>query len=1532
MTATSLTESLRETLAVFDRSGEPRTTTEVADRLDLGRRSTYERLERLVEDGWLETKKVGASARVWWRPGSSPPDETLQGTLGRTAAAESLVDDVLDGADVGVFVLDDDFEVAWVNEAAEHYFGLDREHVVGRYKPELVEDHIAPAVEDSAEFADRVLATYEDNTYTERFECRVLPGEGRAERWLEHRSEPIATGSFAGGRVELYYDVTRRKRSELARREEQAQFESLVEAVEEYAIFTLDPEGHVRTWNPGVKRIKGYDAEDVLGEHFSTFYTQEAREAGVPEGNLAAAAEEGSVQDEGWRVREDGSRFWAHVTITAIREDGELQGFAKVTRDMTDRREREQRIREEKAFVESLLDNQRDVVYAFDVEGELLRWNDRLQEVTGYSDDELSEMCIEDFVADHARERLSGSVEQVVEYGERETIELPLVTADGTEIPYEFSGSPLTDEDGTIVGLTGIGRDVTDRKARERQLRRQRDEIEAELDEMFERVDEAFYALDENWEFTYVSDRAAALLERSEAELVGRNVWEALPESAGSTIQEQFERAAETGESQSFEVFYSPLSTWFEVNAYPSESGLSVYFRDITERKERERDLERYETLSETASDVIVSIDTDSVIREVNPAVREVFGYEPQDLIGESLTTLMPDRMTDDHVSSVQRHLRENGRHIDWDYVELPGVHADGTEVPLSISFSEYDHAGERYFTGIIRDISERKERERELESYQTLLQESKDVNVIVDADGTFRYLTPSVRNVFGYDPEDLVGEVGFEYIHPDDRERAYEEFARMIDTPGYEPEIEFRFKHADGSWIVLEALARNLREDPDIGGIVIYTRDVTERKQRERELQESRRRMATIVENFPNGVVALVDQDLRYVTVGGTPPKGTSLTIDEIEGAQVHEALSDDVANLLLPRYRAALDGDPSTFEEEFGDYVYLFHVLPVRDEDGEVSAAIGMSQNVTEQREYERTLERQIRQQSVVTALGRHALEDLDVDMLMNQATEMVAETLDNEYAKVLELHPEAEELLLRHGVGWHDGIVGEATVSAVEDDSQAAYTLVTDEPVVVDDLSTETRFSGPDLLTDHDVRSGISTVIGPPDDPWGILGTHDTETREFSEEDVNFVQSVANILASAIKRHEDERELRRRGEQLAALDELNQVVRDITGAVVDQSSREEIETTVCERLAASDSYEFAWIGDVDVDSRTVQVRTEAGVDGYLDDVTITVDPDDERSGGPTGMAFRTGEIQTVQDVTSDPQYEPWRDRADEYGFRSSAAIPVVHEGTVYGVLNVYADRPNAFEGQEHEVIGQLGEVVGHAIAAAERKRALTSDEVVELEFRIADLVGTLGGDVRTAGRIEIEHAVPAGDGEYIVYGRACNDGAETLSRLADNVAFWDDPTFRDGDEESHFELRLSEPPVLSTIASVGGYVESAVIEDGDLRMTIHLAPSGDVRQIVDTVEESYPGAELLKQRQVTRRNEDPDPVQGVLATELTDRQRAALEAAYHAGFFEWPRGTTGEEVAESLDVAPPTFHQHLRKAEQKVFRSLLGSSGAA
>lgn len=174
-----------------------------------------------------------------------------------------------------------------------------------------------------------------------------------------------------------------------------------------------------------------------------------------------------------------------------------------------------------------------------------------------------------------------------------------------------------------------------------------------------------------------------------------------------------------------------------------------------------------------------------------------------------------------------------------------------------------------------------------------------------------------------------------------------------------------------------------------------------------------------------------------------------------------------------------------------------------------------------------------------AVISSLGRRALAGEGLDVLVDEAVKAVAAGLDNEYAVVFELLPGGQEMFLRAGVGLREGLVGSFRTGAGVD-SQAGYTLVADEPVVVEDLATEPRFTKPPLMVEHGVVSGVSVVIHGYDGPWGVLGTHTTRQRSFSGEDVNFVQAVANVLGAAVerRRHEEREERARQQEHLVAV----------------------------------------------------------------------------------------------------------------------------------------------------------------------------------------------------------------------------------------------------------------------------------------------------------------------------------------------------------------------------------------------------------
>jgi DNA-binding CsgD family transcriptional regulator len=294
----------------------------------------------------------------------------------------------------------------------------------------------------------------------------------------------------------------------------------------------------------------------------------------------------------------------------------------------------------------------------------------------------------------------------------------------------------------------------------------------------------------------------------------------------------------------------------------------------------------------------------------------------------------------------------------------------------------------------------------------------------------------------------------------------------------------------------------------------------------------------------------------------------------------------------------------------------------------------------------------------------------------------------------------------------------------------------------------------------------------------------------------------------------------------------------------------------------------------------------------------------------------------MQITQNALDSPDFEPGHRYADKYGFRSAAAIPIVHEDRLYGVLGVYSERTDAFTEGEREVIGQLGEVIGHAIAALDRKRALMSDEVIELNLRIPKLLESRDVSVTTDGTVTIKRTIPLDDDEYLMYGTAAADAMDMIHAIGERFPDWGPVrTIDETDGEVRFEQQLSRPPVASIVAEQGGHFEEGRIEDGEYSVTVHLPPGADIRRIIADIREIYPSVESISQQQVTRESSSPRQTLSLLTEKLTERQRAALEAGYHGGFFEWPRDRSGEEVAASLGVSASTFHQHVRKAEKKL-----------
>ena len=515
------------------------------------------------------------------------------------AAVESIGEQpffstLLDAVGDGILAVDVDGRIIFANPAMERILGYDPDDLVETPFADLVSehhrDHYAAAFESYLE-SDR------DEFDWSGVQMPLIHADGHdVPAELSFRvGETGDMQVFTG----IVHDLSKRDETENVHEETDEQLISLVQEVKDYAMFTLDPDGFIRNWNPGARNIKGYDEEEIVGRHFSTFYTEKDAEAGVPEHNLDQAVENGRCEDRGWRVRKDGSRFWAKVLITPLwYDDGTLRGFAKVTQDITEQRRQEQKLRQERQLLDEILNTVPVAIAVSSLEGETLRANDRAAELLGLSKEELldqpensDEWTVFDANGNERADEDSPTARVVATgepiYNEEMAVQRP----DGTRTWFSLSAAPMFDEDGNLERVVSAGEDITELKRLQRELERERDSLQAELDEVFGRITEGVFALDEEWRIDYMNENMASLMEDPMEELMGEVIWDITPELVGTELEEEYRRAMENQEPRTFE--YAWDDTWSEIHAYPSESGLSVYFRDVTDRKRRKEELQR---------------------------------------------------------------------------------------------------------------------------------------------------------------------------------------------------------------------------------------------------------------------------------------------------------------------------------------------------------------------------------------------------------------------------------------------------------------------------------------------------------------------------------------------------------------------------------------------------------------------------------------------------------------------------------------------------------------------------------------------------------------------------------------------------------------------------------------------------------------------------------------------------------------------------------------------------------------------------
>lgn len=593
---------------------------------------------------------------------------------------------------------------------------------------------------------------------------------------------------------------------------------------------------------------------------------------------------------------------------------------------------------------------------------------------------------------------------------------------------------------------------------------------------------------------------------------------------------------------------------------------------------------QRYRTLLESITQRIFFKDRDSVFVSVNAQFAQDAGMSANELVGKTDYDLHPKELAEkyraDDLRVMSTRLAET-----LEEMNVVGGRERFVEVVKAPVIS--DHGEVMGVLGMFTDITERKRVEEALRKsevkFRSVAQSATDAIVSADKGGNISFWNKGAQRIFGYTEKEVLGKP-LTILMPQRYRQAHQEGMERISSTGetriigHTLELHGLRKDGDEFPLELSLSTWETSEGPFYGGII---RDVTERKRveeeiktlnrglesrvakrtvqlaainralegeiaerkrAENELRKSRDQLDVILQGIANGVTVInATGELMFANDAAAKVMGfpSVQALLETPGRDImgrFEILDESRRPLPLDNLpgRAALRGEESpemllcwrvkaTGDERWS----IVKATPIFDEQGRVQSAISMFLDITERKLIEESVHVRAQQQALVAEFGQRALVGTDLATLMYEACVLLAQTLNADLTKVLELLPGGNALLLRSGVGWKEGFVGQALVSTGPE-SQAGYILRVNEPVIVEDLRSETRFRGTQVLHDHDVVSGMSVIIPGKNKPFGILSVHTQSKRLFTKDDLHFLQAIANVLAMAIERKQAEEEI--------------------------------------------------------------------------------------------------------------------------------------------------------------------------------------------------------------------------------------------------------------------------------------------------------------------------------------------------------------------------------------------------------------------